>query len=385
MPFLWAAWFRWPSLKIRVPVLLGNILLLVALAATFSRTGLVVLVGELLLYLLLRKGKGWMVLAGAAVIAGGAAAGFGVHERFVVDASLIHRFEIWRAGLALFGANPWFGVGLGNSGSLAGAFLLPDGIVCRTLVNSHLTLLAEFGLLAGFPWLLAQNYACLNMWRYPASGAALAGLNVSAFVSSIFDWPVLFDFSSFGGLTILNFVLSWCLLLLFAGLTLLFVLAGLRREGTGRMHLYEGLKGLGLATGGCVITVCLLLCLADPGPKVANGFVVSDAEGRCPTLVLYGDDWSLKQVRRFLPETGYRVPVRPWSGEAPCFQPDTVMLFGECASYASEYPQAAVTLVSPPEYFSFPPNVSKVWLRSFQEHETLVKQAEEKGINITYF
>ncbi|MDD4018678.1 MAG: O-antigen ligase family protein [Kiritimatiellae bacterium] len=149
LPFLWAAWFRWRGWMARVPVALGTVLLLAALAATFSRTGLAVLGGELLFYLLLRKGAGWKMLIGVAVAAGAVAAGFGVHERFAVDASLINRFDIWKAGLALFGANPWSGVGLGNSGNLAGAFLLPDGIACRTLVNSHLTLLFELRSLVG--------------------------------------------------------------------------------------------------------------------------------------------------------------------------------------------------------------------------------------------
>ena len=49
LPFLWSAWFRWSGRKVRIPVLLGNVLLLAALAATFSRTGLAVLGGELLL------------------------------------------------------------------------------------------------------------------------------------------------------------------------------------------------------------------------------------------------------------------------------------------------------------------------------------------------
>lgn len=385
LPFLWSAWFRWPVRKVRIPVLLGNVLLLAALAATFSRTGLAVLGGELLLYLLLRKGEGWKMLIGVAIAAGIAAAGFGVHERFAVDASLVHRFEIWKAGLALFGVNPWSGVGLGNSGNLAGAFLLPDGIACRTLVNSHLTLLAEFGLAAGFPWLLAQGYALLNGWRYPAAGASLAGLSVSAFTGSIFDWPVLFDFRGFGGLTVLNFSLSWGLLLLFGGLTLFLVLAGLRRKEAGGTRLCGGVRGMGLAAGGCAVVAGLLLCAAGPGPKVVDGFVVSCAKGQCPALVLYGDDWNLKQVRRFLPEAGYRVPVRPWDGEAPRFQADNVVLFGECASYASEYPNAAVTLVAPPEYFPLQPNVSRVWLHSFQEHESLLTQTKGKGISVAFF
>lgn len=140
---------------------------------------------------------------------------------------------------------------------------------------------------------------------------------------------------------------------------------------------------MGLAAGGCAVAVGLLLCAAGPGPKVVDGFVVSRAKGRCPALVLYGDDWNLKQVRRFLPEAGYRVPVRPWDGEAPRFPAERVTLFGDCASYASEYPDAAVTLVAPPEHFRLPPNVTALRLRPFEEHESLLSQG--KGISVAFF
>lgn len=384
LPFLWAAWFQWRGWKARVPVALGIILLLVALAATFSRTGLVVLAGELLLYLVLRKGAGWRILLGMGVAAIATAAGFGVLARFAVDASLVNRLDIWRAGLALFAATPWQGVGVGNSGRIASAFLLPEGIECRTLVNSHLTLLAECGLLAGFLWLLAQVYALLNSWRYPAVSASLVGLSISACMGSIFDWPVLFDFRSFGDLPVLNFVLSWALLLLFVGLTAFLVCVGVLKK-KGRSRLCGGIKGVVMSAGGCVCFIGFLFCVAGPGPEVGKDFIVARVENRCPALVLYGGDWNLRQVRRFLPKTGYRVPVRPWNGEAPHFPTERIMLFGDCASYASDYPQAAVTLVAPPEHFQLPPNVSMLWLRSFEDHESLLRQMKARTISVDFF
>ena len=44
------------------------------------------------------------------------------------------------------------GVGFGSSGEIASAIMLPDGITVRTLVNSHLTLLAEMGALVDSIW-----------------------------------------------------------------------------------------------------------------------------------------------------------------------------------------------------------------------------------------
>jgi hypothetical protein len=373
LPFLWTAWFRWTGWRTRALVLLANVLLSAALAATFSRTGLAVLAGELLVYLLLRRGKGWQILIGAGGAAVAAAAGFGVLSRFTVDASLVNRFDIWKAGAALFAANPWRGVGIGHSGDIAGAFLLPEGIVCRTLVNSHLTLLAECGAVAGLPWPPAQACAGMNGRRWPAVCASMAGLSVSAFMGSVFDWPVLFDFRALGGLPVLNFVLSWGLLLLFAGMTVFLVCAGLR----GRR-----LRGVAVAAAGCAGVLSAVLCLAGRGPRVENGFVVSSGGGGAPALALYGGDWTLKRVRRFLPDTGYRVPLRPWSGEAPDVSAGRVVLFGDCVSYASEYPEADVTLVEPPAYAVIPANADALWLRAFGEHGTLPGRAKARGIPV---
>ena len=47
--------------------------------------------------------------------------------------------------------------------------------------------------------------------RRPRLWLSFAGLTVSAFASSVFDWHVLFDFAEKGGLGPLNFALSWTL------------------------------------------------------------------------------------------------------------------------------------------------------------------------------
>ena len=49
LPFLWAAWERFPRPVCRIPVAVATLLTFTALALTFSRTGAVVAVLELIL------------------------------------------------------------------------------------------------------------------------------------------------------------------------------------------------------------------------------------------------------------------------------------------------------------------------------------------------
>lgn len=142
LPFLWAAWERFPRPVCRIPIAVATLLTFTALALTFSRTGAVVAVLELILYFgcrkcsaaTLRRGAVLLVLLLFAFLVAGVVA------RFTLDRAVTNRLAIWQAGASLFAANP-LGVGHGNSGVIASAFLLPSRIVCRTLVNSHLTLL----------------------------------------------------------------------------------------------------------------------------------------------------------------------------------------------------------------------------------------------------
>lgn len=182
-----------------------SILLTVPLAMTFSRTGLLVLVFECAAYLLLTNRRSWKLMwlfAGAGILV---FALVGMQSRLVMDRAVTNRPQIWLAGLKLSAANP-LGTGLGNSGKIASAFLM-DGITVRTLVNSHLTLLCEFGLPAAYFWTVFILYALTNGTRRPAAWCSFAGLCISAFSASVFDWAVLFDFQKHGGLPVSNFVL----------------------------------------------------------------------------------------------------------------------------------------------------------------------------------
>ena len=119
--------------------------------------------------------------------------------RLALDGSILNRPRIWLAGLRLFAANP-SGVGLGNSGTVASAFLLDSIPEVRTMISAHLTLLAEFGWIVGWAWLAFIGLALCGVRECPRVGTAFAGLVLSGCSSTVFDWPVLFDFAEQGGL-----------------------------------------------------------------------------------------------------------------------------------------------------------------------------------------
>ena len=211
-PFLWGwkkyAWIGW----------ILTFLLTVPLVMTYSRTGVLVLGFELAAYFIISKIKNRKLITS---IAGGILLILligGIFGRFAIDKAVTNRPEIWLAGLKLYAANP-LGVGLSNSGMIVSNFML-ENIQCRTMVNSHLTLLAEFGIFAGFFWFSFIFYALFTGVKKLRTWCAVAGLAISAISASIFDWNLLSDFQNFGELPLLNFVLSWLMLLLFLALTL---------------------------------------------------------------------------------------------------------------------------------------------------------------------
>ena len=215
-------------------------LLFAALLLTQSRTGLIVAALEWAVWWAMRRGRcgfqisdfrSWMGFRGqmvdsrvllfsrlgklsVAVLAVGLSLWW-LGPRLALDGSILNRPKIWLAGLRLFAANPG-GVGLGNSGALASAFLLPNDVPdVRTLVSSHLTLLAEGGWLVGWAHFAFLALALCGVRRSPRVGLAFAGLVLSACASTVFDWPVLFDFAEQGGLGGTNWILSWLTLALF--------------------------------------------------------------------------------------------------------------------------------------------------------------------------
>lgn len=355
IPFVIAGFFRWKHPAIRVAFAGSFVALAAALGLTFSRTGVLVLFFELAAFAVFFSGKKRKILFAAGGVALLILLCVGVLMRFSFDRAIGNRFEIWRAGAALFAANPVLGVGHGNSGTLATGFLLRDGIACRTLVNSHLTLLAEHGMLLGIPYFAALFYALVHGWQKRAAWIAFAGLAFSAGSASVFDWDLLFDFRDFGGLSAVNFLLSWLLLLGYAVLAVILCIGPVNRT-----HLA---LSLGLAA------VCVILPFAffqKDAPKISGGLAIRRGE-RMP-LALYDDTWTIKHVKDFLPD-GYRLPLKSWQRrtKVPPIQADTVFLFGECAAFAAGYPEADLIFISPPPFFRFPPNTRTVYIRRFSE------------------
>ncbi len=324
----------------RICVWLGRfalVVLFVMLAMTQSRTGMVVLAMELMSLQLCgrvvpRECKienvkcriaGWFALLVAIAIAV-----WWMWSRLVIDDSILNRPRIWLAGLQLFAANP-SGVGLGNSGAVASAFLLPDIPEIRTMISAHITLLAEFGWIVGVAWFAFISLAFLGLRQFPRIGIAFAGLVVSGCSSTIFDWPVLFDASDFGGLGVANWALSWTMFLMFVGMGCWLIAKNVvpwRRNCLPRVLFAAALAG-------ALVGVALLVPKGD-APKVRNGYAF---RGEAPwTLALYDDGWRLRTA---LPRVAGAavLPVHAVSRfphDIDLSGVGRVMLFGNCREWA---------------------------------------------------
>ena len=255
--------------------------------------------------------------------------------RLSLDGSILNRPLIWLSGLRLLSANP-DGVGLGSSGAIASAYLLPDRIPeIRTLVGSHLTLIAECGWMAGWAWLASILLALCGIRRSPRIGIAFAGLAISACSSTVFDWPVLFGFAEHVRPGLHGLSLSWSTLALFAAFGAWLVASGLRAaspRGASRRILASA------AVSGLLVFAATLV---PPGnaPRVQGGYAVSGDAPR--TLALYDASWSLREVRARVGADA-AIPVRP----ATRFPRDLdiqsvrrVLLFGSCREWAYLVPK----------------------------------------------
>ena len=350
-PFLWGwkkyAWIGW----------ILTFLLTVPLVMTYSRTGVLVLGFELAAYFILTKTKNWRLIA---AIAGGILLILfigGIFGRFALDKAVTNRPEIWLAGLKLYAANP-LGVGLSNSGMIVSNFML-ENILCRTLVNSHLTLLTEFGMIAGFFWFSFIFYALFTGVKKLRTWCAVAGLAISAISASIFDWDLLSDFQNFGELPLLNFVLSWLMLLLFLVLTLYLLWDKIN------------LKRLGFAAGCAILCVILPFCLwKSDTPKVQNNIVYSSSDA---PLVLYDEEWELNSLLPYCKD-GYQIPLQPGLIK---INAEKIILFGNAAEYAPEFPESKITYVNPPDFFEPVANTQKIILPSHDTREFLFKTVRQ--------
>ena len=281
--------------------------------------------------------------------------------RLVLDGAILNRPKIWLAGLQLFAANP-LGVGFGNSGEIATAFMLPDGITVRTLVNSHLTLLVEMGVFVGGAWLAFIAQALCAGRKLRRTWVAFAGLALSAFSASVFDWHVLFDFKEMGGCGMVNFVLAWGLFGAFVVMGVAMIAEGAvdclaqRRRGA-EMFRWSGVGRAVFAVAGAVVGLCAVVfgLRSYATPRVERGYVAVGNGGPC----VYRDEgWSLKAVAKRFPD-GARFCIRPGVPE-DVVDSGEVWLFGDAAEAAWRFPAARLTLVSPPEFCEVPSNAKEI-------------------------
>ena len=245
--------------------------------------------------------------------------------RMILDGAILNRPRIWLAGLRLFAANPC-GVGLGNSGAVASAFLL-DGIPeIRTMISAHITLLAEFGWIVAWAWFASIGLALCGLKECPRIGISFAGLVLSGCSSTVFDWPVLFDFAEQGGLGMMNWALSWTMFAMFAGFGAWLIWARLRRGWNPRSA-----SAVVVLAGMAVLGVRLVP--AGNAPQVRGGYVICGEAPR--TLALYDAKWKLKSVARCV-EGGSVLPVRGilrFPREMDLSGVGKVMLFGDCREW----------------------------------------------------
>ena len=374
-PFCWGWRGKW-----RWAGRLVGVALCVMLAMTYSRTGMVVLAME------------------AAVLWRGALGS--AHPTSVRGRRWNAVPTIWgiiltvclacvaACGLRLFAVNP-LGVGFEKSGEIASALMLPDGITVRTLVNSHLTLLAEMGVFVGGAWLAFIALALCVGRAMRRTWVAFAGLALSAFSASIFDWHVLFDFAEKGGYGAVNFALAWGLFGAFVVMGVGCVWRGLfltqrRRdaeyaEGFWRMASAKAV----LAVAGVAVALCAVVVglWSDATPRVEGEYVVCGGRvgARVPTdegpSVYRDEEWSLKSVAKRFPD-GARFCVRPGVPE-DVVDSGEVWLFGDTAEAAWRFPAARLTLVSPPEFCDPPTNA--VVLHVSTRSTRLVINAESRN------
>lgn len=362
-PFCWGWRGRW-----RWAGRIAGVALCAMLAMTYSRTGFVVLVLEAAVlwwrgalgsaHPTSVRGRRWNAVPTLSVaLAVLAVAAWWMWPRLALDGAVMNRPKIWLAGLRLFAVNP-LGVGFGNSGEIATAFMLPDGITVRTLVNSHLTLLSEMGALVGGAWLAFIALALCAGRKLRRTWVAFAGLALSAFSASVFDWHVLFDFKEMGGFGLVNFVLAWGLFVAFVVMGGAMIAEGAvdclaqRRRGA-EMFRWSGVGRAVFAVAGAVVGLCAIVfgLRSCATPRVARGYVAVGNGGPC----VYRDEgWSLKAVAKHFPD-GARFCIRPGVPE-DVVDSGEVWLFGDAAESAWRFPAARLTLVSPPEFFDPPTN-----------------------------
>ncbi len=424
LPWTWTLVAGTRRLLVRVAGSAVTLALLVMLALTYSRTGMMVMLGEAVLFVWLCRrerrmsesisdapikkrsaswlGMGALVLAFAVAAVATGAAGRLTGWITNPDKAFTNRFSIWRGGLELFSTNP-SGVGLGNSGLLYTAFLAPEdsGIVVRTLVNSFLTLLVEQGVVWSTILSTALLFAVCAGWRGCRGGmvriaalTTLAGGVVSALLSTCFDLSTLMHGDALG-LTRTQIALSWLLLTAFAAPAALLWILGWR----------GGLPGPGKTVAVSVAaSLAVMVVLAGLGrvwadervPEIvwSDGKAFARVRATQPTsgsaIVLYDDGADLPAMiywtRQWMPEADVYLPLSTWHlrTDLPALSADRLVLRGKCGHFADQVKERPLTLISPPADLPRPTSMDQLFLRKYAERPPW-PLADDDPLRIEYY
>ena len=385
-PFSWILFFA----KQRLFKLLGavfSIALMVALSLMLSRAGALVFYLELLAFALYFKKeyfKNFLIIGIFLILALWISGG---SERVDFDTSASNRILIWLAGLKLFAGN-LMGVGLGNSGEIASAFLLDKDIEIRTLVNSHLSLICEFGFFIGVLWFslvfcaLKGGFDKRSSTLKFTSLVAFSGLILSAFFSSIFDWEVLINPLKFEYLSFVNLSMSYGIFIFFCGLC--FYLA---KDGSLKNFI----------TAFCILGMAFLplfyfsqkLQNVPKVRKINQDCFVQNCEESPYGVVIFDDDYSLNSAMKILKKLSLSdrilIAKNSWQNKEslPLENAETYILFGHCADFISKETKSNM-LINPPRHFkSDSANLSKIYIPKWESKYGRLREnfPQEKLVN----
>lgn len=406
LPLLWAAMIVRRSVAAWVTLGAMTASLLLMLALTYSRTGMLVMLGELVLFACLCRRESrrnfftlpsgrrhigsWVGVTAIVLIFAVASVIFGATERLIgwianPDRAFTNRFVIWRGGLSLFAANP-FGVGQGNSGLLFTSCMAPDesGIVVRTMVNSFLTVLVEYGAGWGLVTFGILTFAVVSGWFGRRGGmarvaalTALIGGVVSATLSTCFDPSVLRDGEGID-MALMQVDMAWLLWLILVALVFfLWVVGwadGLSRSwrflatSTGlSLFLLASMYGIGRVLADDRVPTMVWVdgtafaLLHFPDGAAVTTMVLYDDKESFPTMVAWMRKW--KRFGRVY------LPLSPWHWriELPNLPISRLMLQGKCAYLFHQVDAMPMTLISPPDDLPRPVLMDELFLRRYKE------------------
>lgn len=172
------------------------VLVVLAVLLTGSRAGFLGLLMGLLIAVLFKKGKIWIIAFCCILV------GYLIVTNFPQYFSILNRgedfntsfgtrYEIWKEGVQIFSANPLLGIGIGNhhnyivSHSISGYYLIDDNIVYYGTESGYVQILIECGLLGFiliFFLILKPVIDAFRSYKY------FHNFNIILLIGSIISW-----------------------------------------------------------------------------------------------------------------------------------------------------------------------------------------------------